>query len=302
MMLSDNWAELMLPVLRRIFDKHKKKLKDYVPALFNVQTSTRQFEQHLGVGALGLMRPWDDSGRQVYYEDLHKGFMAVYRHKKYSLGMEIERELPEDETYGEIKKRVRQLLRSVYYTRQFYAASVFNNAFNANWPGPDGKPLCATDHPLSPQNASTWSNANTSLQLNADNVERVRNDMKEWTDDKGNLLAIEPDTLIVPPRLRKPALVIADTDKEPDTSDNNINIWHGSVDVIEYPFLKESNVWFMCDRERMKDFLHWFDRRTAKLEQDRENFSTEVGRYKVVNRFSFGWDDATFIYGCQQPS
>ncbi len=301
MMLSENWAELMLPVLRRIFDKHKKKEKDFVSAIYNVQTSQRQFEQHLGVGALGLMREWDDTGRQVYYEDLHKGYMAVYRHKKYSLGMEIERELPEDETYGEIKKRVRQLNRSVYFTRQHYAASVFNNGFNGNWPGPDGQPLFSAAHPLSPQNATTWSNVNTNLALNADNVERVRNDMKEWTDDKDNLLVVEPDTLIVPSRLRKPALVIADTDKEPDTSDNNVNIWYGSVNVIEWPFLTNPNAWFMADRERMKDFLHWFDRRVAKLEQDRENFDTEVGRYKVVNRFSFGWDDATFIYGCIQP-
>ena len=43
----------------------------------------------------------------------------------------------------------------------------------------------------------------------------------------------------------------------------------------------------------MKDFLNWFDRRVAKLEQDRENFDTEVARYKVVNRFSYGWDDPT---------
>lgn len=302
MMLSDNWAELMLPVLRRIYEKHRKKLKDFVPVMFNVQKSQRAFEQHFGIGSLGLMTPWDDSGRQVAYEDIHKGYLQVYRHKKYSKGLEVERELPEDDQYGEIKKRVRILLRTVYYTRQYYGAGVFNNAFNANYAGPDEKPLCASDHPLSPTNSQTWSNVNTSLKLNADNVEYVRNEMMEWTDDKGNLLAVNPDTLIVPPRLRKPAMVIADTDKEPDTSDNNINIWHGSLDVIEWPFLKNSNAWFMVDRERQKDFLYWFDRRTAKLEQDRENFDTEVARYKVVNRFSFGWDDASFIYGCLQPS
>jgi len=302
MMLSDNWAELMLPVLRRIFDKHKKKLKDFVPVVYNVQTSKRQFEQHMGIGSLGLMKDWDDTGRQVYYEDFSRGFIATYKHKKRSLGLKIERELVEDEVYNEIKKRVRMLLRSVYYTRQFHAAFPFNNAFNDNITGPDGKPLCATDHPLSPTNSTTYSNCNTSLKLNADNVERVRNAMMEWKDDKGNLLAINPDTLLVPPLLRKPAMVIADTDKEPDTSDNNVNIWHGSLDVIEWPFLTNSNTWFMVDRERMKDFLNWFDRRVAKLEQDKENFDSEVGKYKVVNRFSYGWDDPTFVYGCIQPS
>ena len=301
MMLSDNWQELMLPILRRIFDKHKKKMKDYLPVIFNVETSTKALEQHLGVGSLGLMTPWDESGRQVAYEDIHKGYLATYRHRKYSKGLEVERELPEDDQFGEIKKRVKTLVRTVYYTRQFYAASVFNNAFSNAFAGPDGVALCSANHPFSPENAATYSNANTALQLNADNVENVRNLMVNWRDDKGNLLAITPDTLIVPSNLRKPAMVIADTDKEPDTADNNVNIWHGSLDVIEWPYLTNPNAWFMVDRERMKDYLNWFDRRVAKLQQDRENFDTEVGRYKVVNRFSYGWDEPTFLYGCINP-
>lgn len=301
MMLSDNWQELMLPILRRIFDKHKKNLKDYLPVIFNVETSTKALEQHLGIGSLGLMTPWDESGRQVAYEDIHKGFLARYTHRKYSKGLEIERELPEDDQFGEIKKRVKTLIRTVYYTRQFHAASVFNNAFSNAFPGPDGVALCSTIHPFSPVNANTYSNTNPSLQLNANNVEAVRNIMVNWRDDKGNLLAMTPDTLLVPSLLRKPAMVIADTDREPDTSDHNVNIWKGSLDVIEWPFLTNAGAWFLVDRERMKDYLNWFDRRVAKLQQDRENFDTEVGRYKVVNRFSYGFDEPTFVYGCINP-
>ncbi len=125
--------------------------------------------------------------------------------------------------------------------------------------------------------------------------------MKEWTDDKGNLMAINPDTLIVPSALRKAALVIADSDKEPDTADNNVNIWRGSLNVIEWDFLTNPKAWFMVDMERMKNFLNWYDRRIAKLEIDKQNFDTEVGKYKVVNRFSFGWDDPSFVFGCLEP-
>ncbi len=305
MMLSDNWQELMLPILRRIFDKHKKKMKDFLPVFFNVEKSTKALEQHLGVGSLGLMTPWNESNRQVAYEDIHKGFLATYRHLKYSKGLEVERELPEDDQFGEIKKRVRTLVRTVYYTRQYYAASVFNNAFNDVHAGPDEKALCSAAHPYSPTNTATYGNfgdpasLGSALKLNADNVEKVRNAMMEWKDDKSNLLAIQPDTIIVPPKLRKAAMVIADSDGEPDTSDNNVNIWKGSLDVIEYPFLTDATAWFMVDRDRMKDYLNWFDRRIAKLQQDRENFDTEVGRYKVVNRFSYGWDEPTFIWGAK---
>lgn len=296
-MISANWGELLLPGLRRIFDKHLQELKDYVPAFFNVEKSTKAIETTLGVGSLGLMEEWEKTGNQVAYEDISKGFKATYVHKKYSKGLIIERELLEDDQYSEIKKRTKALSQSVYYTRQYYAASVFNNAFNPNYVGPDGKPLCATDHPLAPGSTKIFSNAGN-YTLTADNLETVRNIMMSWTDDKGNILGINPDTLIVPPALRKAALVIADSDKEPDTNYNNINVWHGTVDVIEFPFLTDSNAWFLVDMKRMKNFLNWFDRRLPVLEQDKEDFNTEVAKYKVVARFSFGWDDPTFIFGC----
>lgn len=296
MMISENWDELMLPGLRSIFNKHLKKKKDYVGELFNVEKSTKQAEYNLGTGSLGMMDEWGASGNQVSYEDVNKGYKATYMHKKYSKGLTLERELVEDDQYGEIKKRVRLLTQTVYYTRQYYGASIFNNAFNPTFAGPDGKALCSAAHPFSPVDATTQSNVGTGI-LNATNLESARTAMKEWKDDKGNLLAIEPNLLIVPPALRKAALVIADSTGEPDVSDNNINVWKGSVDVIEFDFLTSPTAWFLIDKSRMEAFLHWYDRRIAKLEMDKENFNSEVGAYKVVSRFSVGFDDYSFVYG-----
>jgi phage major head subunit gpT-like protein len=296
MMISDNWAELMLPGLRTIFNKHLKKKKDYVAELFTVENSTKQAEYNQGTGSLGLMDEWTASGNQVSYEDVNKGYKSTYLHKKYSKGLSLERELVEDDQYGEIKKKVRLLTQTVYYTRQYYGASVFNNAFNATYAGPDGVALCSASHPNSPSDATVQSNAATYV-LNATNLETARNAMKALKDDKGNLLAVNVDTLIVPPALRKAALVIADSTGEPDISDNNINVWKGSVNVIEFDFLTSSTAWFLCDKERAAAFLHWYDRRIAKLEMDRENFDTEVGKYKVVARYSYGWDDYSWLLG-----
>jgi len=33
MLVSDNWAELLLPGLRTIFNKHMKKKRDYLPVI-----------------------------------------------------------------------------------------------------------------------------------------------------------------------------------------------------------------------------------------------------------------------------
>lgn len=302
MLISSNWADLLDPGLRKLYDKHIGQLKDNIPALFNVEKSTKAAEYNLGFGALGTMDEWSSTGSQVSYEDIAKGYKSTYTHKKYSKGVKVERELVDDDQYGEIKKRVRNLAQSVWYTRQTQAAGVFNGAFTGvgidgrPMVGPDGLPLCSAAHPVAPSSATTYANAGVRA-LTADNVEATRTAMLTWQDDKGNLLAMNPDCIVVPPSLRKAALVIADSPQEPSTTNNDINIWKGSLMVIEWPFLTDTNAWFMCDKQRQSQFLNWYDRRVPSLEADRANFDDESAAWKTVGRWSFGWDDASFIYG-----
>lgn len=295
MLISDNWAELMLPGLRKIYDIQNKTKRDYLSEIFNVENSTKQQEFNLGVGELGVMEEWQSSGAKIAYEDFSKGFKSTYTHQKYSKGIVIERELVDDDQYSEIKKRVKKLSRVTYFTTQKQAASVFNNSFNASYYGPDAKALCSATHPKMPGSSSTFSNVGT-LELNAANVETTRTNMLAWTDDKGNELMIMPDTLLVPPALRKTALVLAQTKEEPDTTDHGINVWYGNLSVIEWPFLTDTNAWFFVDKERMKEGLNWFWRRKPDF-GDKVEFDDEVAKYKCVGRWSFGWDTADWLYG-----
>lgn len=298
MMQSANWQEFLLPTLRKIITKETESLPDYVPMMYSVESSSKAQEFMHGIGSAGQMKKWDDSGRQVHYEDIFKGYKSTWTHDKWSLGLEIERELLEDSLYPEVKGRTKALADSIYNTRQVHAALPFNECRTTE--GPDGKMLAATDHPLGTQNAGTWSNLATSTTLNAENVEEIRNYAKSWTDDKGNKLNMKMDTLIVPSKLRKAALVIADTDREPDISDWNVNIWKGAVKVIEWEFLEDDDMWFFVDMKRMKRFLYWFERRKPSLQIDKEDFDTEVAKYKVVGRWSLGPADASYFYACVQ--
>ena len=295
MMIPDNWGELLEPGLRKIFDQHKRDLADYTAQLYNVQSSTKAQETNLGVGALGTMDEWESTNKRVSYEDIDPGFRPTYIHRKYSKGVQVERELVDDDQYNEIKKRVKRLSRVVYYTRQQHGLSIFNNAFNSAFKGPDGQPLCSNAHPLSPGNSATQDNLGTD-PLSAPAVEAARTAMMGWKDDKGNPIDVLPDTLLVPPALRKAALIIADSDGEPDTSDNNVNVWKGSVNVIECPFLLSSTAWFLIDKTRMDDFLNWYDRRKPDFKYE-EEFDTEVAKYKTVGRWSYGFDDWSWAYG-----
>ncbi len=294
MMNSAQFGDFLLANLRDIFTKHLDKLPDYKGILYNVETSKKAQEFNHGLGSMGKMRPWNDTGAQVYYDTTRRGYKATYTHEKFSVGLPLERELLEDAQYPEIKGQTKAIADSVYYTIQEFVAQPFNEC--ESFLGPDSKALCATDHPLAPDNSATWSNKG-SYALTPDNVETVRNLMKNWTDDRGNKLMINPNMLIVPKEYRKAAKVIADTDNEPFTTDYGVNIWKGALDVLEFDFL-DSGVWFMVDKNRMKRFLKWYDRRKPTIEKDgKEDFDSEIIKYKAVGRWSFGFDDASFIFG-----
>ena len=294
MMISENFGEFLLANLRDVFTQHIDSLPDYKQTFYNVNTSKKAQEFNHGLGSIGKMQEWNSSNGQVYYDTVRAGYKATYTMEKFSIGLPLERELFEDTQYPQVKDRTKALADSVYYTIQEFVAQPFNEC--ETFIGPDSKALCATDHPLGPNNSSTQSNKG-SYALTPDNVETVRNAMKNWTDDRGNKLMINPNMLIVPKEYRKAAKIIADTDNEPYTTDYGVNVWKGALDVVEFDFL-DSGVWFMADKNRMKRFLKWYDRRKPTIEKDgKEDFDSEIIKYKAVGRWAKGYDCWSWCYG-----
>lgn len=294
MILPDNWGELLLPTLRTVFTKHTAKRPDFISTIYNVQTSTKAQEFNQGVGELGMMDEWEANGKKVSYEDFNKGFKSTYTHKKYSKGVSVDADLLEDDQYGQIKKMVQKLSQVVYNTTQVHAASVFNNAASSAFLGPDGKPLASTAHPKAPNSSSVISNLGTDA-LSATSLEAARNAMMAWVDDKDNLVIPVPDTLIVPTGLRKTGKILAETKEEPDTSDHGVNVWYGNLKVIEWPFLTSQTTWFLVDSARMELYLNWYWRRKPGF-KDKVDFDTEAANYAVIGRWSYGFDDWSWVY------
>lgn len=282
-------------VLRTVYDLEMKKKKDYIPILFNVDKSNRSQENHFGIGGIGLMQKWTGS---VNYDSVEKRWKQEYRHIKYSNGIQIEREALDFKEYKPVKQKTKSLAHSVYLTRQSHCASVFNNAFDTTVAGADGKPLCAASgagHPYSPTNSSeTQVNAGT-YDLTPKNIETVRNAMWDFKDDRGNILGVNPRILIVGNYYQKKAKEICGSDKEPYTAENQINIWSDELNYVHCPWILGKK-WFLVDPDMMNMYLNWYDARKPKLEYE-DDFDTEVGKYKVVGLWSFGWDEWCWVYG-----
>lgn len=290
-MTREMFREFLDPVIWGIYEQTFNKGDDIIPLLFDVNNTELAQEKVTGIGGLGLMQPWDGT---VHYDSPEALWTKYYIPQKYSIGIQIERELWDDAQHTEIKDRVQRATLSVFRTRQLHATSIFNNAFNPNFPGPDGAPLCG-DHPLSPTNSTTQSNAGN-LPFTIDNIEETRVRMREFTDDRGNRLLLNPDTLIVPPRLEMQAQEFLQSTGRADTADNADNVRKGAYKIVTLDFLDDSNTWFMVDSGEMKRLLKWFERRKPVPERN-EDFDTEFLKWKYVCRYAYGFHGWWFCYG-----
>lgn len=300
-------------VFRGIYDQemNTKIKRDFVPVLFGVESSEKALEYYEGVGGEGLMVPWEESNNQVAYGRVQELWKATYRHEKFSLGREIERDFIDDLQLVQLKDRLTRMADAEYKTIQYQAAQDFNNAFSTSGTdyygrpyaaiGPDQKALCVADHPFSPSNATDVQSNLMTKELTIDTWDEVTVAMQQWVDDRGVLQATLPDTVLVHPYNKRVAFQIAGIDGrgqgyEPGSSDFNINVYQGDLTVIVNPFLRSQTAWFAIDSSRMRSLHKWFWRRRPSGGQI-EDFDTEVAKFKRVGRWSWGWNSPWWVYG-----
>lgn len=290
----EQWAEVE-GVVSEYFELGAKKKKDFNALLYNTQKSSRSQENHLGIGSIGQMAPWTGT---VSYDEFRKGFQKGYRHAKYSKGLQFEEEVFRFEEFGEIEKRSRVLLDAVYKTYQAHGVSTFNNAFDASLKGPDNVALCSASHPYSPSDNTLQSNVDT-LALTMPNLKTVFNRMSMFKDDRGDLSFVMPNVLLTGIEYREEALKICGPqagDKEPFTAENDANIYKGDLTYIYHPLITGKK-WFLIDRDRMLNYLYWYNARNPMPVTDRD-FNTEIMSFAVIGMFSYGWDHWDWIFGC----
>lgn len=278
--------------IQKVWDAYYKNKTDYLPKLFNVAQSRRAQENHQSVGAFGRMTDWNGT---VAYDNMALGYEKDYRHGKKSTGVQVERELYDDQEYERIKSRTNNVAYGVYKTLQVDGASVFNNAFSASFLGPDSAALCSAAHHLVPGD-DAQTNTNT-LDMTVANIETVLLAMRNFTDDRGDIMDVQGDLVVCGTYWAKTARQIFGSAKEAYTADNQDNAY-SDIKYIINPYITGKK-WFMANSDIMKggDGLNFFMRRDPrKLERD-SDFDTEVLKWKAVGRWSYGWDNFFWCYG-----
>lgn len=283
--------------IRKLQDAYFTNEKDYNGKLFNfMNIKTRQFTDYTA-GTLSRMSPWQGS---VAYEDFAPGYEKQYRVDKYSIGLQIEKNLIEDGEYAAVARKTKTALESVRKSLRYDGAVVYNQAFSTTKVGPDGAALCSATHYTVPT-ATAQSNAG-SYALDYDGLESTRQAMMKFVDDKGDEMLVEGNLIIAGLAQERNCFQLFGKEREAFTSDNNPNFYQDFQYVI-HPLIT-GDKWFMVNKQLMMngDGINWVMRQDPRnLERDgalaQGDFNTEILSWKAIGRWDIGWTNWFFIYG-----
>jgi phage major head subunit gpT-like protein len=308
--VSSNWSELLTPQLTEAFyigftDSGRRA--SMIPNLYRIENSQRAFEEHIGVGQFSS-EGWnfEQTGR-VAYDDRNKGYLKRFTHVEYAKGFVVTRKLIDDNLTSIAFNDAQELGDASFRKREKSAAQVFNNAFTDSGTdadgfaiaGADGVGLCSDAHPLSPVDTAVTADNEYTLALTKDNVRTVRQDMMAFTDDRGDILNVIPNALLVPPELEDDALVIIRSQYDPSTGNNGsnaINPQAGRFTVMPWHYLSDANAWFMIDESRMKRDLIWYERVPVEFGAE-DDFDTFQKKFRAYMRYSRGFRDWRWVAG-----
>jgi hypothetical protein len=297
-MNRSSFAKDLYPGVNKWFGLKYNEYPNEFLQIFEKNTSDKAFVEEMSVSTMGMLQQKMEGGG-IAYDEMAQGNLYRYTFATYALGFMITRELYEDGlavTQG--MRRAQSLAFSARQTQETLAANILNRAFDSGYTYIDGKELCATARPLG-RYGGTWANK---LAIDADlseaALEQACIDIGNFTNDRGNKIAIRPQKLVISNALQFEAARILKSDKQSGTANNDINAlksmgqFPGGVVVNHY--LTDSDAWFILTD--CPDGMKYFERRAIEFAEDND-FETENARYKCSARWGFGMTDPRCVLG-----
>ena len=293
--VSENFGKLLYPGLRKIFFETYDEIPEQFPKIFNVETSTSATETDHGMGAFGDWTERTDELSPVAYAKIKDGGEVVYKHKAFTKGFMISRELNDDEKYGQMKKMAKALARAGRAKVEKDAITVLTKGFKSDVGAIKGRDKLEVFHDAHTlvDSSKTCSNLMTG-PLNETNLKKAIQMMASQLDEAGNLIQMKATKLIVPPALEDTALRLLHSSQLPGTELNDTNEYlKNRLQVVVMDYLGATaggsdTAWFLQDGTRHELNFFWRVKPEFKNEED---FDTFVAKYRVYMRYSYGFSD-----------
>lgn len=297
--LPDLYLADALPFIEKVIQEEYESYPLVSEMCFNVSDMKHGISQHTQVSSLPAAAAVGEA-EEIPQSRLRPGYSKTFLAQKYGIILATSQEAIRDEKYDVISKNPRRLARAFATAQEIVAADIFNTAFSAT--GPDGKVLCATDHPLLTAGAGTSSNAlGTPADLSITSLKDMLTLFQKQLDSAGNRIRIMPKKLLVPVELGYLAHELTKSIMLPEGSYNNVNSVGPQgmfqLEPVVWQYLTDADAFFVLG-DQMDHELHfmWADRPEIATQ---EEFKSQVALTRMTGRWVAGYSDWRGVCGTQ---
>jgi hypothetical protein len=307
------YPKLLAPGLHKIYVdalETEQRAEEY-QAVFNVKTSTSEYEQDLKMAGFGPLQEKPEN-TPVAYTAMIQGGDKRYIHLTYALAVRTSKELWQDAKYGVINQAPKALARSIRYTKEIVSWNIFNQGFSNNVTTTDGLSLFNNQHPLLGGVAATntWAalpnlisaagtfpnRPATDIDLSFTGVQLATTQFERLVDSQGLPINLKPKMVIIAPENRFLARELFSSSGKPATDTNDINSLLGEdLSYMVCHYLTNAGPWFMVT-DKKNHSLTVFMRQNPEDEFD-EDFDTGAMKQKTTMRMSAGATDWLGTWG-----
>jgi len=296
------WTDLIGGVGLEIAEVFDQGQEEYIPGIGRVIQSvgaTGAQETYTGKTGVGEVSIFDD-GDDMPGGKRYKTYNTTVVWNNYGKFIDVTANTIEDRDYKAELDEMKDLSIGVNYSQDKSGMQLFNggfattrdvNGYRMTWYG-DAVPLFSIIHPTVVPGGSTQSNASaTGIIFSADNLEVGHVALiEQQTDDGIAMSLLGKPMLMLPPSLMKEGQEVTQSQLDPDTANNTINVYVGGMktDMAVSTHLANVNggsdtAWSMSVPNRAKLFHQ--TRRGATLDQD-INIKNKVATFTVDARWA----------------
>mgnify|MGYP003571259375 CR=1 FL=1 len=251
----DEWATLFDSV---IFDADAQQ-NDYdkiVKALSIEKKSKRWGEKSIVMGGLGDFQAKTE-GAVATQDAFSEGYEKFVQHITFALEVEISKELKDDNMIDDAKQKVINLVQAYKRTRAKLitealtgavgaATSISFNGATIDITTGDGLALFNEQHTLKNVSGATQCNYFSDVLGNTTDVlNKAANKMRNFKDDRGEVLGFTADTIVVPgndPEYEDFVKRVIGSDGEVGSNNNDINTQRGKWKIVVDPLWTPANI------------------------------------------------------------
>ncbi len=304
-MLTKTNLQALLDVdqpLRKVYELEYKDPEIEIGKIFNVENMDGAEEKDLTTYGVGELEDVGEAGA-VPYDNPGLGYPTTYAYRTFKKGIQITKQMAQDNKYREMKDMMKWLAQRASYDPVNYAYGLFRGATTANLSGYGNYnsgtlALASASQTYENGDSGTQSNYSTN-KLTYDNFEAAEVAIANWQSGHGTILEFNGvKTLLVPPALKREAKEITESELDPDTAENAINVYKGgSANVVVCPYISAAaggsdSAWYLISPGHKLNFF-WRN----KPSFDREIvFDTGVAKYKVEVEYVAGFSDWRGVY------